>query len=229
MRPYVRETHTFTVSTNTQMNPKTDPLAPEVTLSGTSAEALLDQYNAVVQHLQTAEKAIREAYPHGRDHQTEGSLDAATAAHREVLATVVGLADRYSALAELVFPHVVSKPQPPPQVSPQSPQRANPWPSELEFLLTVYIVSALPKKKGAKPGPDEWTTDKKAALKEGRTVKFVLADPGKYTFGWEQDGAANYNDAHGNTMMEPLTHEQIAGLRAMGAIKHAEPMKPTAQ
>ena len=48
----------------------TDLIPQVINLNGTSGESLLEQYSAILEALRTAQQAIQNGMPHGRDYQT---------------------------------------------------------------------------------------------------------------------------------------------------------------
>lgn len=65
---------------------------PQIHSNGTSQDALVQQRCDVLYHLRSAEVALQEACPNGRDYYlVPGSLELALQAHRDRLATLYGL------------------------------------------------------------------------------------------------------------------------------------------
>lgn len=65
---------------------------PTVHLNGTPRDVLVQQRCDVLYHLRSAEVALQEACPNGRDYYlVPGSMELALQAHRDRLATLCGL------------------------------------------------------------------------------------------------------------------------------------------
>jgi hypothetical protein len=66
-------------------------MSPTINLNGTSGEELLRQVNDVLAALRTAEKAMVEASPHGRDYQLDATGDSYRTARAEHIARLTTL------------------------------------------------------------------------------------------------------------------------------------------
>jgi hypothetical protein len=73
---------------------------PEVTLNGTSREALIAGYVTAIEGLQAAYYDLKACAPHGRDYQASGKLLDAVREHRMRLQAIENVIDELMELAE---------------------------------------------------------------------------------------------------------------------------------
>lgn len=87
-----------------------NPTAPVINRNGSSAEALLDQINAVRAALQAAKEAMMAACPHARDYQTVDPevYQQARAEHFDRIAEITKLQAAYNAIAESIFDQTIN-------------------------------------------------------------------------------------------------------------------------
>ena len=79
---------------------------PTLNANGTSKQQLLKQMTNVINQLDSAIAALREAAPHGRDYFTTHSLDSwasAAAEHRNRIKRITEVRDEISSIAEAVL------------------------------------------------------------------------------------------------------------------------------
>lgn len=84
-----------------------EPIYPTVTLGGTSAQALLDQYQAVVDQARVLLETMQDASPQGRDYLAP--INAHTLAQEQFrgwFIQVMGVYEHFGALAEFMLDKV---------------------------------------------------------------------------------------------------------------------------